>query len=118
MGSTSKIENRTPWYRRARRARSFGEAGEGGSGRDQEVGEIAHEIRYQPKNELVADALRDAIRKGEIRPGERLRMEEWSRKLAVSTTPLREAFKALEAEGYIEIVPHKGAVVVPFTQWD
>lgn len=38
--------------------------------------------------------------------------------LGVSRTPVREAFLRLEAEGMLNLVPHKGAVIPPITERD
>ena len=48
--------------------------------------------------------------KGQHPDGSRLRQEEVARRLAVSTTPVREAFRDLLAEGFVSIDPHKGVV--------
>jgi DNA-binding GntR family transcriptional regulator len=57
------------------------------------------------------DALRDEIRTGAIKPGSRLRQAEVAQRFNVSTTPVREAFAALEREGLLVSSPHRGVVV-------
>ena len=47
--------------------------------------------------------------------GARLRQEEVAKRLAVSTTPVREAFRDLLAEGLVSIDPHKGVVTRSLT---
>jgi len=69
-------------------------------------------------SEQIADQLRDAILKGQIRSGEKLSEPQWAEKLKVSRTPLREAIRSLGAEGFITITPRKGAVVSPLTVQD
>jgi DNA-binding GntR family transcriptional regulator len=59
----------------------------------------------------VAERLRKEIQHGRIPPGARLRQNELAARFGVSTTPLREAFAQLQAEGLIRIAPHRGAVV-------
>jgi DNA-binding GntR family transcriptional regulator len=73
---------------------------------------------FQTKTEWVAEEIRKAIREGRLRPGDRLRLHEWATLLGVSPTPLREAMKALAAEGYLHITPHKGAQVTAFSSRD
>ena len=55
--------------------------------------------------------LKDGIIEGELRPGEKLSEIELARKLRVSRTPIREAFRQLQTEGYITVFPNRGAFV-------
>jgi DNA-binding GntR family transcriptional regulator len=59
----------------------------------------------------AAEILRQRILSGEIRGGQPIRQEQIAQELGVSRIPLREALKQLEAEGFVTIAPHKGAVV-------
>jgi len=59
----------------------------------------------------AAEILRQRILSGEIRAGQPIRQEQIAQELGVSRIPLREALKQLEAEGFVTIAPHKGAVV-------
>jgi DNA-binding GntR family transcriptional regulator len=59
----------------------------------------------------AAEILRQRILTGEIRGGQPIRQEQIAQELGVSRIPLREALKQLEAEGFVTIAPHKGAVV-------
>lgn len=60
---------------------------------------------------IVADRLRVEIQEGTLAPGTRLRQNEVANRFGVSTTPVREAFAQLQAEGLVRIDPHRGAVV-------
>lgn len=60
---------------------------------------------------VVAGMLRDEIQAGGLAPGTRLRQNEVAERFGVSTTPVREAFAQLQAEGLVRIDPHRGAVV-------
>jgi DNA-binding GntR family transcriptional regulator len=62
----------------------------------------------------VRDAIQRAIITGALAPGERLAAEALAHRFGTSRTPVREALLSLEAEGLVEIAPHKGAVVRPF----
>ena len=62
-------------------------------------------------SERVADHLREAILRGDIAPGERVRQEEIAQRLGSSRLPVREALRMLEAEGLIENETNKGARV-------
>ena len=61
--------------------------------------------------EWVADALRDRILAGELRPGRPLREIALAASLDVSRNSLREGLRLLSAEGLITQIPNKGAAV-------
>lgn len=60
---------------------------------------------------VLAGRLREEIQDGTLAPGVRLRQNEVAERFGVSTTPVREAFAQLQAEGLVRIDPHRGAVV-------
>lgn len=64
--------------------------------------------------EQVYEYLKNEIVTGNIEEGSRIVEEEYSKKLNVSRTPLREAIRMLELEGLIE-TREKGGVIVPKT---
>lgn len=66
---------------------------------------------YQPLREVVCEALREAIRKGVLRPGERIMEIQLAEELGVSRTPVREAIRKLELEGYVVMMPRRGTYV-------
>ena len=61
--------------------------------------------------EFVHAWLRDAIRDGSYQPGERIREAEVALRLGVSRTPVREAFRRLQADGLLVLTPWRGAQV-------
>lgn len=63
------------------------------------------------KGESVVQALRTAIHGGRYVPGQRLVEADLTSELGVSRSLLREAFRILSAEGLIETVPNRGALV-------
>lgn len=65
----------------------------------------------RPLRELVLDAIRGAIMNGTLQPRERLMEIQMAEELGVSRTPIREALRKLELEGFIVMVPRKGAYV-------
>lgn len=67
--------------------------------------------RRATAGQTVAARLRDEIRSGALEPGSRLRQVEVARRFAVSTTPVREAFAALEREGMLVSSAQRGVVV-------
>jgi DNA-binding GntR family transcriptional regulator len=62
-------------------------------------------------HEEVAGRLREWITEGLLAPGERLNERVLCARLAVSRTPLREAFKVLAAQNLVVLHPHRGASV-------
>ena len=73
---------------------------------------------YLPLRDVVFHTLREAILKGEIKPGERLMELQLASKLGVSRTPIREAIRMLELEGLAVTTPRKGAEVAKMTEKD
>ena len=73
---------------------------------------------YLPLRDVVFQTLREAILKGDIRPGERLMELQLAAKLGVSRTPVREAIRMLELEGLAVTIPRKGAEVARMTEKD
>lgn len=60
-------------------------------------------------------AIADDIVRGVIGPGVSLDEASIAERFAVSRTPVREAIRQLEAIGFVEARPHRGAVVPHFT---
>lgn len=61
----------------------------------------------------LINELREAIISGALPPGETLRQDTIAERYKTSRMPVREAFRTLEAESLIQLVPNKGAVVAP-----
>ena len=73
---------------------------------------------YLPLRDVVFNTLREAILKGDLKPGERLMELQLASKLGVSRTPIREAIRMLEQEGLAVTMPRKGAEVAKMTLKD
>jgi DNA-binding GntR family transcriptional regulator len=71
-------------------------------------------LDFRTKEEQVADYLREGIISGLFPRGSRLKQAEIADQLQLSITPVREALKLLEAEGYVSGNSYRGASVVPF----
>ena len=63
------------------------------------------------RREEAYQKIQAAILSGDLRPGEKLVEKEFCAEFQLGRTPLREAFNQLAAEGYLDIVPNKGALV-------
>ena len=55
------------------------------------------------------------IMRNTLKPGTRLLEEELSKAMNISRAPIREAFNRLEKEGFVTIIPRKGAAVSNIT---
>ena len=66
----------------------------------------------------VFHRLREDILNGKYKEHEELKEVAIGEELGVSRTPVREAFRQLELEGLIQIVPNKGAYVTGITARD
>lgn len=66
---------------------------------------------HQTKTEAAVGALRDALLRGEIRPGERVLAASMARELGMSATPVREAIRILQTEGLLTMEPHRPGTV-------
>lgn len=77
-----------------------------------------HIDEYLPLRDVVFNTLRQAILKGELKPGERLMEIALAERLGVSRTPIREAMRKLELEGLVVMIPRRGAQVANITEKD
>jgi DNA-binding GntR family transcriptional regulator len=66
---------------------------------------------YKPLRDVIFNTLREAIITGELKPGERLMEVQLAEKMGVSRTPVREAIRKLELEGWVSMIARKGAQV-------
>lgn len=66
---------------------------------------------HLPLSIAIAEEIRGAIMSGRYRSGDRLVEESLAESLGVSRNPVREALRHLEAEGFVEITPRRGASV-------
>lgn len=58
-----------------------------------------------------ATILREAILRGDLRPGQQLKQQDLAKWLGMSATPVREVLRILETEGLLEHIPHRGVYV-------
>ena len=72
----------------------------------------------QTLRERIVDMIRTAIVKGELKPGERISEQGLAERFGISRTPIREAIRQLDSEGFLTVIPRRGAVVTPITEKD
>ena len=66
----------------------------------------------------ITASLREAILNGHFEPGEKLDQDLIAEELGTSRTPVREALKRLESEGFIKVRPHYGAFIAEVSRQD
>ena len=81
------------------------------------------EIEFTPQYSIplvqqIAEFLTNAIIEGRLEVGERLIENELQRKFQISRAPIREAFRILEKNGLVVIIPRSGTFVRKITQKD
>ncbi|MGH2403657.1 MAG: GntR family transcriptional regulator, partial [bacterium] len=64
-----------------------------------------------PAYERAAEYLRLSIVQGKLLPGQKIPQDEIGEDLGISRMPVREALRTLEAEGFVRLLPNRGAVV-------
>ena len=70
-----------------------------------------NKIQYLTKQEWLYNSLKIAIRSCDLKPGQRLVLDEIAAEYGVSRIPVREALLQLQNEGLVHMTPHSGAVV-------
>ena len=68
--------------------------------------------------EKILENIRDAIISGALKGGSRVSEPDLAERYGISRTPIREAFRQLESDGYLTVIPRKGAVVSEFSEKD
>lgn len=72
----------------------------------------------RPLKDVVYESLRKTLIEYSIPVGERFIEKEYSQRLNISRTPVREALKLLEEEGLVEYVHRSGVIVSKITRQD
>lgn len=72
-----------------------------------------HPTEYGFATNDVTSKLRQEILSGAFAAGERVKIADVAARFEVSAMPIREAMRTLEAEGLLQIIPNKGAIVRP-----
>ncbi|MET9328108.1 GntR family transcriptional regulator [Tsukamurella sp. NPDC003166] len=68
--------------------------------------------------QIAVAEIRRMIFARELQPGARIEQEAIADQIGMSKIPVREALSALVAEGLVEMIPRRGAFVVPLTKQD
>jgi DNA-binding GntR family transcriptional regulator len=75
-------------------------------------------LGYQPLQQLAYDKIRQGILSGSYGPGEQLSIRGLAARYGVSSIPVREAMRRLEAEGLVHFSPNKGVRVNELSRED
>lgn len=78
---------------------------------DDDLTDNEKDAKALPRSELAYRHIREAIRSGRFRPGDRLREVDLATELSLSRTPIRQALAKLEANGLIVNDPIRGLMV-------
>lgn len=70
-------------------------------------------ISYKTKSEAVYSILRNRIMTNELPAGEPINQDQLAKSIGTSVTPVREALRRLEADGFVRNEAHHGVIVSP-----
>ncbi len=73
-------------------------------------------VGYQSLNDLIYDEIKNRIISNRYAPGDRLEIDHIAKELEVSRTPIVNALKALEKDGYVNIAPRSGTHVRKYSK--
>lgn len=68
--------------------------------------------------ESIAEALRTSILRGQLKPGLKISEPALAQQFGISRTPVREALRQLDSEGFMQVLPRRGARVAPLSERD
>ncbi len=75
-------------------------------------------IKHKSLVEHIAQAIEQQILEGTLKPGQRIIEGTLCKALGVSRSPVREAFRIMESEGFLTAEPRKGISVARITPED
>ena len=71
--------------------------------------------RMQPAAERAYDFVKEKIIDGSFEPSQMLSEASLATEMGISRTPMHEAFLRLEVEGFLQLFPSRGALIVPIS---
>ncbi len=75
-------------------------------------------IKIQSAPQAAAEAIREAITVGALKPGQRLIEQKLAASLGIGQPTLREALKELEHQGFVRKIPQRGTYITTFDKKD
>jgi len=113
------IQARTPVARKApqKKVAKSNLAEVAQSHRGERVSAVVEDLaeRKSSMSERAYEQLKERILANQFQSGEYVLEDEFAKLLGMSRTPIREALVQLQNEGHIQIVPRRGARIVPLT---
>lgn len=76
------------------------------------------QIKHLTLREKTLESIREAIISGDFKAGVRISEPELAERFGISRTPIREAFRQLESEGYLKVLPRRGAIISEYSHKD
>lgn len=74
--------------------------------------------RFKNATEFATNQIKGWILSGDLKPNEKVDQDELATRLALSRLPVRQALERLSEQGFVEVRPHRGAVVSPLSARD
>ena len=75
-------------------------------------------VKVQSAPQAAAEAIREAIRVGTLKSGQRLIEHRLAARLGIGQPTLREALKELEYQGFVHKIPQKGTYITTYDKKD
>jgi len=80
--------------------------------------QVVENARFKSAAEFAVSEIRRLILSGELEQNERIDQVQMAERLGLSRLPVRQALDRLSEQGFIRLVPHRGAVVAPLSVED
>ena len=80
--------------------------------------QVFEQVPHKSLREAALSAIRRAILRGDLKPGQRLLEGDIALQMGMSRAPVREALRQLETEGLVVNEPHRGSFVAELSVTD
>lgn len=80
--------------------------------------QVLEQVPHKSLREAARSAIRHAILRGDLKPGQRLVESDIAEQMGMSRAPVREALRQLETEGLVVSEPHRGTFVTELSATD
>ena len=80
--------------------------------------QVFKQVPHKSLREAALAAIRQAISRGDLKPGQRLVESDVAEQMGISRAPVREALRQLETEGLVVSEPHRGTFVAEVSATD